>query len=137
MHLNDLIELGVVDGDPSEIPEEPNNNNGSPAKKKRALRDPLVDPMPEKEPWKKRSEILSGLYKSVNKESKVCKKCGTSNPFFMFECRKCQFRIGKTRSDRSTSTSNFMSSSRGDQGILGANTQMSVDNYSVVFWEFL
>lgn len=130
MHINDLIALGVIQDD-GEVQAAPKNNH-SPAKTKRA---PAIET--DKEPWKKRSEILSSLYKCVNKDSKVCKKCNTSNPFFMFECRKCQFRIGKTRSDRSTSTTNFMSSSRGDQGILGANAQMSVENYSVVFWDFL
>lgn len=122
MHPKELMDLGIIK-DEEGLEEEASRE-----------KEETAD---EKEPWKKRQQTLSSLYKCVNKETKICKKCNTSNPFFMFECRKCQFKIGKTRADRSSSSGNFMGSTRGDQSILGSNVQMSVENYSVVFWDFL
>ena len=130
MHIDDLMGLGVIGYEEDELEEK--------ASKDGNINDQAVKPDNDKtvEQWKKRAQVLSKLYKSVNKESKICKKCNTTNPFFMFECRKCQFRIGKTRSDRA-GTNYMTSSSRGDHGVLGSYSNMSIDNYSIVFWEFL
>lgn len=118
MPIDKLREMGII-----------KKENGS---NKRISDEPL-----------KRSRILAGLYNTVTKDGKVCRKCQHLNPFFRQECEKCDHKYGKTRGERGAGSmgSSLGQLSRGmsafEQGLLNGMSNLNLENYSVLFWELL